>query len=138
MSRHTLAWCLTLLLPMVGSGCYTVHHAYHGEKFLTNGPGLEKPTKIVRHFEVSDRQFFWIHGGIPTGEPLNGLELAAREAGDHTGVVNLQLSEGQDVLDVLMTHVLPCVLGTICGTWSTWVEGDVVDYTDAPLAGRSE
>jgi hypothetical protein len=135
MKRRSLEWSLALLLPMFGSGCYTVHHAYHGDKLLTNGPGLDRPTKVVRHFEVSDRQFFWIHGGIPTGEPLNGLELAAQQAGEHPGVVNLTLKEGQGFSDLLITHV-PCLLGIVCGTWSTWVEGDVVEFSDAPLAGR--
>ena len=135
MKRHSLAWSLALLLPTFGSGCYTVHHAYQGEKVLTNGPGLAQPTKVVRHFSASDRQFFWIHGGIPTGEPLNGLELAAKQAGDHPGVVNLKLKEGQDFTDLMITHV-PCLLGIVCGTWSTWVEGDVVEYVDAPVAGR--
>ncbi len=131
MSRRTLAFCVSLLLPMFGSGCYTIHHAYHGDKLLTNGPGLDRPTKVVRHFEASDRQFFWIHGGIPTGAPLNGLALAAKEAGDHPGVVNLKLKEGQRFTDLLITHI-PCILGVVCGTWSTWIEGDVVDYADAP------
>ena len=135
MRRRALALCLTLLMPMVGSGCYTIHHAYHGEKLITNGPGLDRPTKVVRHFEADDRQFFWIHGGIPTGEPLNGLELAAAQAGEHPGVVNLKLDEGQGLVDLAITHV-PCILGIVCGTWSTWVEGDVVEYLDAPVTGR--
>jgi len=125
--RRILA--VLLLLPMVGTGCYTVHYAYDGDKLLTNGPGLDRPTQVVRHFEAHDRQFFWIHGGIPTGEPLNALELAANEAGDHPGVVNLKVKDGQNVLDLFYTHV-PCLLGIVCGTWSTWAEGDVVEYTD--------
>jgi hypothetical protein len=130
MSRRSLAWSLALLLPMFGSGCFTVHHAYHGDKRITNGPGLERPTKVVRHFEASDRQFFWLHGFVPTGEPLNGLALAAAQAGDDPGVVNLKLKEGQNFTDLVITHV-PCILGFVCGTWSTWVEGDVVEYIDA-------
>ena len=136
MKRRMLAVCVSLLLPMVGSGCYTIHHVYHGDKLLTNGPGLDRPTKVVRHFKASDRQFFWIHGGIPTGEPLNGLALAAKQAGDHPGVVNLKLKDGQGFVDLLITHI-PCVLGVVCGTWSTWVEGDVVDFADAPLAATN-
>jgi hypothetical protein len=134
MRRRFRLVALALLLPTFGSGCYTVHHAYHGDKILTNGPGLERPTKVVEHFEAHDRQFFWIHGGIPTGEALNGLELAAQQAGEHPGVVNLKLKEGQGFTDLLITHV-PCLLGIVCGTWSTWVEGDVVEY-ETPVAGR--
>lgn len=134
--RRSLALCLALLLPTFGSGCFTVHHAYHGDKLITNGPGLERPTKIVRHFEASDRQFFWLHGFVSTGEPLNGLALAASQAGEHPGVVNLKLKEGQNLTDLLITHV-PCILGFVCGTWSTWVEGDVVEYVDAPLMGAT-
>ena len=136
MNRRSLALCLTLLLPTFGSGCFTVHHAYHGDKFLTNGPGLDRPTTVVRHFKASDRQFFWLHGFIPTGEPLNGLQLAATQAGEHPGVVNLKLKEGQDFTDLLITHV-PCILGFVCGTWSVRVEGDVVEYVDAPLTSMT-
>ena len=134
MRKRSRLWAVALLLPTFGSGCYTVHHAYHGDKLLTNGAGLDRPTKIVRHFEAHDRQVFWIHGGIPTGEPLNGLELAARQAGPHPGVVNLKVKEGQGMADLFYTHV-PCLLGIVCGTWSTWVEGDVVEY-ETPVAGR--
>jgi hypothetical protein len=88
----------------------------------------------VRHFEAHDRQFFWIHGGIPTGEPLNALELAAQQAGAHPGVVNLKVKEGQNFADLFYTHV-PCLLGIVCGTWSTWAEGDIVEY-ETPVAGR--
>jgi hypothetical protein len=130
-----LALSVALLLPMVGSGCYTIQHGYSGEKLITNGPGLDQPTRIVRHFEASERQFFWIHGGIPTGKPLNGLELAAEQTGPHPGVVNLKLKEGQGFTDLLITHV-PCLLGIVCGTWSTWVEGDVVEYTAVPTAAK--
>jgi hypothetical protein len=133
MTRRSLALSVALLLPTFGSGCFTVHHMYHGEKYLTNGAGLERPTRVVRHFEASDRQFFWLHGFVPTGEPLNGLALAAAEAGDHAGVVNLKLKEGQNLTDLLITHV-PCILGFVCGTWSTWVEGDVVEYVESQEA----
>jgi hypothetical protein len=125
---------VALLLPIFGSGCYTVRHAYHGDKLLTNGAGLDRPTRVVRHFEQHDRQFFWIHGGIPTGEPLNGLAMAAAEAGEHPGVVNLELKEGQNFADLFYTHV-PCLLGIVCGTWSTWVEGDVVEYAPSVAGG---
>jgi hypothetical protein len=130
MKRGWRAGTLALLLPLLGSGCFTVHHAYQGDKILTNGAGLERPTRVVSHFAVHDRQFFWLHGGFPVGEPLNGLALAAEQAGTHAGVVNLRLRDGQSFFDMAVTHV-PCVLSLLCGTWSTWVEGDVVDYEDA-------
>jgi hypothetical protein len=48
--------------------------------------------------------------------------------------VNLELRDGQDILDMAVTHIA-CVFSLLCGTWSVWVEGDVVDYaTGAPLA----
>jgi hypothetical protein len=130
MKRKWTTLALALALPTFGAGCFTVQHRYTGEKPLTNGPGLTRPTRIVKHFSEHDRQFFWIHGGIPTGEPLNGLALAAKQADGHAGVVNLKLSDGQDALDAVVTHGL-CILSLVCGTWSTWVEGDVVDYVDA-------
>jgi hypothetical protein len=116
-----------LCIPLLAGGCFTVQHAYTGAKPMTNGPGLEQPTRVVKHFEVRDRQFFWFHGGVPVGEPLNGLALAGGQIGDHAGVVNLELRDGQDFLDVAVTHI-PCLLSLLCGTWSTWAEGDVVDY----------
>jgi hypothetical protein len=123
---QTLA--LALVVPIVGSACFTVNHRYAGEKILTNGAGLEQPTRVVRHFEAHDRQFFWLHGGVPTGEPLNALQMAANQAGPHPGVVNLVVTDGQDLADILITHV-PCLLSMLCGTWSAWAEGDVVEYT---------
>jgi hypothetical protein len=122
MARKLLAAALPVLL----SGCFTVRHSYDGPKVMTSDasiPGFE--TRKVRHFEARDRQFFWFHGGIPVGEPLNAAALAAREIGDHDGVVNLRIGDGQDVVDALI-HI-PCVLSLLCGTWSAWAEGDVVD-----------
>jgi hypothetical protein len=84
----------------------------------------------VRHFAAHDRQFFWLHGGVPTGKPLNALQMAADQAGSHPGVVNLVVKDGQNIPDILITH-LPCVLSLLCGTWSAWAEGDVVEYTGA-------
>jgi hypothetical protein len=43
------------------------------------------------------------------------------------------MSDGQDALDMVISYV-PCLLGILCGTWSTWVEGDIVDVT-GPAAG---
>lgn len=124
---------LTLLIAALPlAGCFTVRHSYSGDKLLTTDPAPPgRQVKLVRHFEAHDRQFFWIHGGIPVGEPLNGAALAASEVGDHDGVVNLRLSDGQDFLDVIVTHTVPCVLGIFCGTWSVWAEGDVVDFEEA-------
>jgi hypothetical protein len=123
---RTLRWLL--VLPLLG--CFTVRHEYSGDKLLTAGPTLNgRAVTKVRHFQVHDRQFFWIHGGFPVGEDLNGAALAAREAGTHAGVVNLRLADGQDIVDMGISHIA-CVLTLLCGTWSVWVEGDVVDYAE--------
>jgi hypothetical protein len=126
---------LAVVLPALGTACFTVHHQYAGEKLLTNGAGLDRPTRVVRHFSEHDRQFFWLHGGVPTGKPLNALQMAADQAGPHPGVVNLVVKDGQDLPDILITHV-PCLLSLLCGTWSAWAEGDVVEYTGASGAIR--
>jgi len=121
----------TLLLVLSLSGCFTVRHSYEGDHLLTSTPEVEGyKVRHVRHFEGHDRQFFWIHGGFPVGEDLNGAEQAAREIGDHDAVVNLQLTDGQNVTDAFITHI-PCILSLLCGTWSVWVEGDVVDLEEA-------
>lgn len=119
-------WVLPLLvLPL--SGCFSVRHSYDGPKVLTPAATVDgQAVRTVRHFKVQDRQFFWLHGGVPVGEPLNGAALAAEQAGDHAAVVNLRLSDGQDPADVFITHI-PCVLSLLCGTWSVWAEGDVAD-----------
>lgn len=135
MTRRRVSTVLLWSLAMAGTGCFTVQHAYHGDKYLTNGPGLDRPTHVVDHFDEHDRQFFFLHGGVPVGEPLNALQTAADAAGDHPGVVNLEVSDGQDLFDIVVTHV-PCVLSILCGTWSTWVEGDVVDFDDAAAVSR--
>lgn len=119
-------WLLPLLIIPL-AGCFSVRHAYDGPKILTSAPSVDGLTaRKVSHFKVQDRQFFWLHGGIPVGDPLNGAALAAAQAGDHDAVVNLRLSDGQDFGDVFITHI-PCVLSLLCGSWSVWVEGDVVD-----------
>ncbi|MFQ5514697.1 MAG: hypothetical protein ACE5FG_09680 [Myxococcota bacterium] len=119
---------LLLMLPL--AGCFSVQHHYSGDKLLTSAPTIEgRRIRKVRHFAVHDRQFFWIHGGIPVGEPLNGAELAAREIGQHDAVVNLRLKDGQSLADTLISHVA-CVLTLVCGTWSVWAEGDVVDLEE--------
>jgi len=116
---------LLLLLPL--AGCFTVRHEYRGHKLLTSAPTVEGyRVKKVKHFELHDRQFFWLRGGIHTGEDLNGAELGASEIGRHDAVVNFRLRDGQNLTDTLITHI-PCILSLLCGTWSVWVEGDVAD-----------
>ena len=76
MERWT---ALLLVLPLCG--CFTVRHAYDGDRLLTSAPDVEGyQVRHVRHFEGHDRQFFWLHGGVPAGRDLNGAEQAAREA----------------------------------------------------------
>ncbi len=117
-----------LLAALPLAGCFTVRHSYHGDKLLTTDPAPPgRRVQVVRHFEAHDRQFFWLHGGVPVGEPLNAAALAAKQAEGHDAVVNLRISDGQNITDLLISHV-PCVLTLICGTWSAWAEGDVVDY----------
>jgi hypothetical protein len=133
--RSKLLLVPALAAATLSSACFTVQHRYQGDKILTNGAGLEEPTRVVRHFAAHDRQFFWLHGGVPTGKPLNALQMAADEAGPHPAVVNLAVKDGQDLADILITHV-PCLLSMLCGTWSAWAEGDVVDYS-APKAASA-
>jgi hypothetical protein len=118
---------ILVLVSLLASGCFAVRHSYQGDKFLTSDPDVPGlTTRAVKHFQVRDRQFFWLHGGIPVGEPLNGAALAAREAEGHAGVVNLRIWEGQDLRDTVISHG-PCLLTLLCGYWSVVVEGDVVD-----------
>src|SRR5262245_57167544 len=122
---------ILLLLPVLATGCFTVRHEYEGNLILTSDasiPGFRAET--IRHFVARDLQFFWLHGGFPVGEPLNGAALAAQEADGHDGVTNLRIREGQDFTDTVITHVA-CVLSLLCGTWSVWTEGDVVDLAEA-------
>lgn len=135
MKRSLRAPVAALAAVLALPGCFTVQHRYTGSKPMTNGPTLDHPTRVVRHFEAHDRQFFWLHGGVPVGEPLNGLDLAASEIGPHDGITNLRLRDGQNWLDIAVSHGL-CLLTVVCGTWSTWVEGDVVDYS-APRISSS-
>jgi hypothetical protein len=122
---------LALAAALGASGCFTVRHTYTGPKVMTPDaaiPGVR--ARKVAHFDVRDRQFFWIHGGFPVGEDLDGAQLAARQIGSHDGVVNLRIRDGQDLTDAFISHI-PCVLTLICGTWSVWAEGDVVDFEEA-------
>jgi hypothetical protein len=126
------ARCLAAPLAVLATGCFSVRYGYDGPALLTTAPTLGAQTLTARHFEAHDRQLFLLAGLLPVGEDLNGAELAAREVGDHDGVVNLRLSDGQDWLDIAITQGL-CVLSLLCGTWSVWAEGDVVDFVSAPL-----
>jgi hypothetical protein len=118
------------LCALTLTACFSVQHSYVGEKFLTSAPTAPGVRAVqVRHFVKHDRQFFWIHGGFPVGDALNGAQLAASEIGDHDGVVNLRIRDGQDVADLAVSHG-PCVLQILCGMWSVWVEGDVVDFEE--------
>jgi hypothetical protein len=112
------------------SACFSVRHGYRGEKFLTAAPEVPGVKTVkLRHFALQDRQLFLIHGAVPLGSPLNGAALAAREVGEHAGVVNLRIREGQDVMDVAVSYGA-CILQLLCGTWSVWVEGDVVELAE--------
>ena len=117
-----------LLAALGGSGCYQARHAYAGPKLLTTGPGVGTEARVVRHFRDHDRQLFLAYGLVPLGEPANGAELAAKAVGEHDGAVNLRLSDGQDLLDMFVSNIL-CVASVLCGTWSVWAEGDVVEIT---------
>jgi hypothetical protein len=119
-----------LTAVLLGSGCYQAHHAYAGPKLLTTGPGLGAEARVVRHFREHDRGFFVLYGLVPIGEKANGAELAAEAVGEHDGAVNLRLSDGQDLVDMFVSNIL-CVMGVLCGTWSVWAEGDVVQITGA-------
>ncbi len=126
--RRILAGILAGLLQ---TGCFQVHYAYEGPKLLTTASGIGTRARVVRHIEVHRRRFYWLLGLIPAGRPLNGAEIAAAEAGDADGVVNLQLADGQDLLDYAISNGL-CLLQLLCGSWSVWVEGDVVELVGPP------
>lgn len=131
MPKHLVSIVLLAsLVPLFG--CFTVRHSYDGPKILTSDARVAgREMRVVRHFAARDRQFFWLHGGYPVGDDLNGAELAASQADGHDAVVNLRLSDGQDFPDMVITHV-PCLLSLLCGTWSVWVEGDVADFQEVP------
>jgi len=120
-----------LLAALVQTGCFQVHYAYDGPKLLTTAPGVGTRARVVRHFEVHRRQFYWLFGLVPVGERVNGAEIAAAEAGGADGVVNLELADGQDLLDYAISNGL-CLLQLLCGSWSVWVEGDVVELVGPP------
>lgn len=110
------------------SGCafYSTIYSYDGPKLLTTAPGLGAEARVVGRFEAHDRQFYLLYGLLPVGKRVNGAQLAAEAVGDHDAAINLQMSDGQNVADMFISYI-PCLLGLLCGTWSTWVEGDIVD-----------
>ncbi len=127
MQRNTLRFLALVSVAILTSGCFSVRHSYSGDKIMTSDasiPGMS--LRPAGHFEAHDRQFFWLHGGVPVGEDLNGAALAAKQAGAHGAVVNLKITDGQDCTDLAISHVA-CVLTLLCGTWSVWVEGDAAD-----------
>jgi hypothetical protein len=119
------------------TGCYQIHHGYDGPMRLTTSPALAGETEMVRRLEEHDRQFFWILGLIPVGERANGAELLAHAADGHDAVVNVQISDGQDPLDLLVSNTV-CLLSLLCGSWSVWAEGDVVDFVGSDVAASPE
>ena len=125
--RPVLAALGLLLLP----GCFQARYAYDGPKLLTTADSLGTEASVVRRFEAHDRGFYWLFGRIPHSEPVNGAELAAREVGEHDGAINLRFSDGQDLVDAFVSQVI-CVFGVLCGSWSVWAEGDVVDLVGPP------
>lgn len=120
-----------VLAGLLQTGCFQVRYAYDGPKLLTTAPGIGTRARVVRHFDVQQRQFYWLLGLVPVGERVNGAEIAAREARGADGVVNLQLADGQDLLDYAISNGL-CLLQLLCGSWSVWVEGDVVELAGPP------
>jgi hypothetical protein len=116
---------LALSLVVCG-GCFQAHYSYDGPKLLTTGPDLGSEVEMVEHFRVHERQFYLFYGNKKIGKIRNGAEMAATAAGDHDGVINLQLSDGQNIVDMLFSNFV-CLLSVVCGSWSIWAEGDVVD-----------
>jgi hypothetical protein len=127
-SNRRLALAAALAAALLAPGCYQARHAYLGPKLLTTGPGVGAEARIVRHFREHDRQFFLLYGLVPIGEPANGAQMAAHAVGEHDGAVNLRLADGQDLVDMIVSNLV-CVMGVLCGTWSVWAEGDVVQIT---------
>jgi hypothetical protein len=127
-SHGRLGIVAALAAALLAPGCYQARHAYAGPKLLTTGPGLGAEARVVRHFREQDRQLFLLYGLLPLGEPANGAQMAARAIGEHDGAVNLRLSDGQDLVDMIVSNLV-CVMGVLCGTWSVWAEGDVVQVT---------
>jgi hypothetical protein len=116
---HILA---VLLVFGIGSGCYTVKHRYSGPVVITNAKSVEGKRKVVKHFKKHDRQVFWLFGLVGSGEPLNGIKLAAAEARPEQAIVNFRLKDGMSTGDAFLDGLIGIV-----GTYSVWIEGDVVE-----------
>ena len=125
MGRRIAAGALCIFL----SGCFQTHYSYNGPKRLTTASKLEVETKKIGNFEAHDRGFYLFYGLIPIGNRVNGAELAAESVGEHDGAVNLRFSDGQDFVDMLISNV-PCLFSLLCGSWSVWARGDVVDIVE--------
>ncbi len=126
----SLALLLSVLAAVLpGCAFYSTVYSYDGPKFLTTAPGLGAEARVVGRFEEHDRQFYLLYGLFPMGTRVNGAQLAADALGDHDAAVNLKMSDGQNLADMLITY-FPCLLSLLCGTWSTWVEGDIVDLAE--------
>ncbi|MDP3939159.1 MAG: hypothetical protein Q8R92_13625 [Deltaproteobacteria bacterium] len=110
-----------LLVALLCSGCYTVRHKYSGPVTITNAKEVEGKPHIVKHFKKHDRQVFWLFGLAGSGEPLNVLKLAAEEARPDQAIVNFRLKDGMSTGDAFLDGLIGIV-----GTYSVWIEGDVV------------
>lgn len=124
--RQLLAALALLGLALPGCAFYSTVYSYDGPKILTTAPGLGDEARVVGRFQEHDRQFYLLYGLFPVGTRVNGAQLAADALGEHDAAINLKMSDGQNLADMFITY-LPCVMGLLCGSWSTWVEGDVVD-----------
>jgi len=117
-----MTWLTITLALLAGSGCYTVRHEYTGPIIITNAKQVEGKTKVVKHFKKHDRQLFWLFGLVGSGQKLNGITLAAEEAGPNQAIVNFRLKDGMSTGDAFLDGLVGIV-----GTYSVWIEGDVVE-----------
>jgi hypothetical protein len=131
--RRLRAVALIAVLAAALPGCafYSTVYSYDGPKMLTTAPGLGGEARVVGRFAEHERQFYLFYGLLPLGHRVNGARMAADALGEHDAAINLRMSDGQDALDMVVSYV-PCLLGLLCGTWSTWVKGDIVDLTGPP------
>ena len=117
-----ITWLAITLMLFIEGGCYTVRHSYDGPIIITNAKEIEGKTKVVKHFKKHDRQVFWLFGLVGSGQKLNGTKLAAEEAGPDQAIVNFRLKDGMSTGDAFLDGLIGIV-----GTYSVWVEGDVVE-----------
>ena len=117
--RRLVTLSMVLLFSL---GCYTVQHKYDGPIIITNAKEIQGKTNVVKHFKKHDRQVFWLFGLVGSGEKLNGIKLAAEEAGPNQGIVNFRLEDGMSTGDAFLDGLIGIV-----GTYSVWIEGDVIE-----------